>query len=62
VIAVEPDGYFYGRVTQADIPEIVEALANDRRVERLVLPPADFDEATAAPPRQITGGPPPETR
>jgi (2Fe-2S) ferredoxin len=47
-IAVEPDGYFYGRVTLADVPEIVTALAEGRRVERLVLPPADFDEKTAA--------------
>lgn len=48
-IAVSPDGYFYGRVTVADIPEIVDALAEGRRVERLVLPPADFDEQTAGP-------------
>lgn len=49
VIAVEPDGYFYGRVTLADVPAIVTALADGQRVERLVLPPADFDEKTAAP-------------
>jgi (2Fe-2S) ferredoxin len=36
-ILVEPDHYFYGHVTLADVPEIVEALAQDRRVERLVL-------------------------
>jgi (2Fe-2S) ferredoxin len=36
-ILVEPDHFFYGRVTLADVPEIVEALATDRRVERLVL-------------------------
>jgi len=48
-IAVEPDHYFYGRVTPADVPEIVDALATGRRVERLVLPAADFDEKTAAP-------------
>jgi (2Fe-2S) ferredoxin len=48
-IAVEPDGYFYGRVTIADVPEIVGALAEGRRVERLVLPPEDFEEATAGP-------------
>lgn len=36
-ILVEPDHYFYGRVTLADVPEIVEALAGERRVERLVL-------------------------
>lgn len=49
VIAVEPDGYFYGRVTVDDVPAIADALARGERVERLVLPPADFDEATAAP-------------
>ncbi len=53
-IAVEPDHYFYGRVTLADVPEIVEALATRTRVERLVLPPEDFDEKTARP-----GLPPP---
>ena len=49
-VAVEPDGYFYGRVTLADVPAIVDAIAENRRVERLVLPPADFDEKTAGPP------------
>lgn len=49
-IAVEPDGYFYGRVTVADVPEIVRSLQEGTRVERLVLPPEDFDEATAHPP------------
>lgn len=49
VIAVEPDGYFYGRVGLDDVPEIVSALKEGRRVERLVLPPNDFDEATASP-------------
>jgi (2Fe-2S) ferredoxin len=41
-ILVEPDHYFYGRVTMADVPEIVEALAGDRRVERLVLREEDL--------------------
>ncbi|MFN2542296.1 MAG: ferredoxin [Chthoniobacterales bacterium] len=36
-ILVEPDHFFYGHVTLRDVPEIVEALAEDRRVERLVL-------------------------
>lgn len=49
VIAVEPDGYFYGRVTMKDVPEIVQALREDRRVERLVLPQEDFEESTARP-------------
>jgi len=49
-IAVEPDGFFYGRVKLSDVPEIAAALEKGERVERLVLPPADFDEATAGPP------------
>ena len=36
-ILVEPDHFFYGRVTLADVPEIVGALASGQRVERLVL-------------------------
>jgi (2Fe-2S) ferredoxin len=43
-IAVEPDNYFYGRVTPADLPEIVDALQAGTRVERLVLAPSDFIE------------------
>lgn len=43
-IAVEPDGYFYGRVTPEDLPEIVEALRGGTRVERLVLEPSDYVE------------------
>jgi (2Fe-2S) ferredoxin len=42
-IAVEPDHFFYGRVTEADLPEIVDALEQGRRVERLVLKPEDFE-------------------
>jgi (2Fe-2S) ferredoxin len=41
-ILVEPDHFFYGRVTQADVPEIVDALASGQRVERLVLTPSDL--------------------
>ena len=44
VIAVEPDNYFYGRVTPADLPEIVDAFEQGKRVERLVLEPSDFVE------------------
>lgn len=36
-ILVEPDHFFYGRVTLADVPEIVEGIAAGHRVERLVL-------------------------
>jgi (2Fe-2S) ferredoxin len=41
-ILVEPDHFFYGRVTLADVPEIVEALASGQRVERLVLTADDL--------------------
>jgi len=43
-IAVEPDNYFYGRVQESDLDEIVEALAKGERVERLVLGPNEFIE------------------
>jgi len=36
-ILVEPDHFFYGRVTLADVPEIVAGVAQNKRVERLVL-------------------------
>ena len=36
-VLVEPDHFFYGGVTLADVPEIVGAIANNSRVERLVL-------------------------
>jgi (2Fe-2S) ferredoxin len=41
-LLVEPDHFFYGRVTVADVPEIVAALMSDQRVERLVLDAADL--------------------
>jgi (2Fe-2S) ferredoxin len=41
-ILVEPDHFFYGRVTVADVPEIVDAIATGRRVERLVLAEDDL--------------------
>jgi (2Fe-2S) ferredoxin len=43
-IAVTPDHFFYGRVKEGDLPEIVDALVEGRRVERLVLKPEDFVE------------------
>lgn len=36
-ILVEPDHVFYAHVTTDDVPDIVEAIANNTRVERLVL-------------------------
>ena len=41
-ILVEPDHYFYGRVTVADVPEIADQIAKGGRVERLVLSDADL--------------------
>src|SRR6185295_8706496 len=35
-VAIEPDGFFYGRVTLADVPAIVSGLRDGVRVERLV--------------------------
>jgi (2Fe-2S) ferredoxin len=44
-ILVEPDHFFYGRVTVADVPEIIAALANEERVERLVLTKEDLERS-----------------
>jgi (2Fe-2S) ferredoxin len=41
-ILVEPDHFFYGRVTVADVPAIVEGIVSGDRVERLVLSPEDL--------------------
>ena len=41
-ILVEPDHFFYGRVTEADVPRIVAALARGERVEGLVLTAEDL--------------------
>ena len=41
-VLVEPDHFFYGRVTIADVPEIVNGLANGQRVTRLVLTADDL--------------------
>ena len=36
-VLVEPDHFFYGRVTAADVPEIVDGLIKGRPVKRLVV-------------------------
>jgi len=36
-VLVEPDHFFYGRVTVADVPEIVDVLVTARPVKRLVV-------------------------
>ena len=41
-LLVEPDHFFYGHVTVADVPEIVESIASGARVERLVMTAADL--------------------
>ena len=41
-ILVEPDHFFYGKVTVADVPEIVAALKRGERVERLILSAEDL--------------------
>lgn len=49
-IAVEPDHYYYGHVRASDVTEIVDALEQNRRVERLVLSSEDFEE-----PKELRG-------
>lgn len=41
-ILVEPEHYFLGHVTEADVPEIVDAIGKRERVERLVLTPEEL--------------------
>ena len=42
-VLVEPDHFFYGRVTVGDVPEIVDGLVKGQPVKRLVVT-ADQDE------------------
>ena len=44
-VLVEPDHFFYGRVTIADVPEIVDGLVNGQRVKRLVLSADDLGKS-----------------
>jgi (2Fe-2S) ferredoxin len=41
-VLVEPDHFFYGRVTIADVPAIVDGIVSGQRVERLVLTVEDL--------------------
>ena len=41
-ILIEPDHFFYGRVTVEDVPEIVAGIAQGRPVERLLLNEEDL--------------------
>ena len=36
-LLVEPDHFFYGRITVADVPEIVDGLVNGQPVNRLLI-------------------------
>jgi (2Fe-2S) ferredoxin len=36
-VLVEPDHFFYGHVTVADVPEIVDGLAKSQPVKRLLI-------------------------
>ena len=42
-VLVEPDHFFYGRVTVADVPEVVEGLITGQAVKRLVIAPEQHD-------------------
>jgi (2Fe-2S) ferredoxin len=46
-VLVEPDHFFYGRVTVADVPEIVDGLVNGQPVEHLLVT-ADHDSKIQA--------------
>ena len=41
-VLVEPDHFFYGRVTVADVSEIVDSIESGVRVERLVVTAEDL--------------------
>jgi (2Fe-2S) ferredoxin len=43
-VLVEPDHFFYGRVTIADVPEIVDGLVTGRPVKRLLITADQHDE------------------
>jgi (2Fe-2S) ferredoxin len=53
-VVVYPEGVWYGRVTEADVPEIIEQhLMRDRPVDRLRLyAPQEGGQQTAAPDRE----------
>jgi (2Fe-2S) ferredoxin len=44
-VLVEPDHFFYGRVTAADVPEIVDGLVRGQPVKRLVITEDQHNEA-----------------
>ena len=44
VISVSPGDYFYGRVQVSDVDEIIDAIEQGTRVERLLLGPDDLIE------------------
>ena len=48
-VLVEPDHFFYGRITVADVPEIVDGLVNGQPVEHLLVT-ADHDSKIQAAP------------
>jgi (2Fe-2S) ferredoxin len=41
-VLVEPNHFFYGRVTVADVSEIVDGMVSGQRLERLVLTESDL--------------------
>jgi (2Fe-2S) ferredoxin len=43
-VLVEPDHFFYGRVTLDDVPAIIDALEKGERVERLVVSREDLEK------------------
>jgi (2Fe-2S) ferredoxin len=45
-VLVEPDHFLYRHVSVEDVPAIVQALSDGRRVERLVIPSEEPDAKT----------------
>ena len=57
-VLVEPDHFFYGGVTVADVPEIIAALARGQRVERLLLTKQDLERPEGLAGEIPSGSPP----
>ena len=49
-LLVEPDHFFYGRITVADVPEIVDGLVTGQPVKRLMVTADQHVVAGVSPP------------
>ena len=48
-VLVEPDHFFYGRVTVADVPEIVDGLVKGQPIKRLMVTADQHNECGDGP-------------